>query len=148
MLPQEVPNTCPGVHITIPTGYYTADNLCSTINNLIATLPTHSVSGETPLGISLSQDPDEYHINISLTRPSSDAGDKWFSPVNEKTSIWKLLGFVNTQVINKLKRKAKELDDIANVLPNPSSEYAYYDVVPGWFVGNTQYSQGLPSRND
>lgn len=115
--------------ITIPTGYYTADNLCSTINNLITTMPTHSVSGEAPLGISLSQDPDEYHINISLTRPSSDAGDKWFSPVNEKTSIWKLLGFVNTQVINKLKRKAKELDDIANVLPNPSSEYAYYQAL-------------------
>lgn len=133
--------------ITIPTGYYDAEALCAVINNLIVSMPSHSVTIEPPLGIVLSQDTNNYHINLALSRASTDDGDKWFSPVNEKSSIWKLLGFVNTQIINKLKRKATELDDIANVLPNPSPQYAYYNALfqAGTSGTPTQHRGVLPA---
>lgn len=126
--------------ITIPRGYYTAEKLCVVINNLITAMPAHSVLDEAPLTIVFSQDADNYHINLAISTTTGD-GDKWFSPVNESNSIWKLLGFVNGQIINKMKRKAKELDDIANVLPNPSSAYPYVNAL--FQAGTT----GTPSQH-
>jgi len=111
--------------ITIPTGYYTAEELCSAINSLILAMSSHSVVDEAPLNILLSQDGDNYHIILTIGRAETDDGDKFFCPVNERSSIWKLLGFVNGQIINKLKRKAKELEDVASVLPEPSPSYPY-----------------------
>ena len=133
--------------ITIPTGYYTAEELCVAVNNLITAMPSHSVLSETPLVMVFTQDTDNYHIKLSLSTTTGD-GDKWFTPVNEKnSSIWKLLGFVNSQIISKMKRKAKELDDIANVLPNPSTAYPYYNALfqAGTTATPAQYRGVLPA---
>lgn len=102
--------------VTIPPGYYSATNLCSVINNLIVEQGSRLVTddaGEQPLQVTFSQDPDEYFINISVSKGVGDEGDKWFSPYQSRHTIWRLLGFADTQVVNTLKRKSNVLDVVA-----------------------------------
>ena len=93
--------------VTIPTGYYETDTLCSTINSLIANMTDHKVYDvdpyEQPLGISFSQDASTYKIKIDFTNTSPSS--KWFCPISRKHSLWNVLGFVDSQIVNASKRK-------------------------------------------
>lgn len=135
--------------ITIPVGYYSAEDLCNQINSLIIAMPasSRSVSGdpaEQPLQMVFSQDPDEYFVSISLERGGGDTGDKWFSPLHTRHSIWRLLGFADKQTINTLKRKANALDDVAEAIPGLTTDFTYHYALsqagspgfPNTFSGN------------
>jgi len=114
--------------ITIPTGYYTAAELCTQINTLINNMSAadHIVSSdlnEVPLGIAFSQNQDSYRVGISLV---NTYGTKYFAPINKKHSIWRLLGWVDRQVVNQLKRKVRDLDDISNEILTMTIDYEYF----------------------
>jgi hypothetical protein len=116
--------------ITIPTGYYTTDDLCSEINTQIQTMSGHTVSSdlnETPLNMSFTQNSSTYRVFVSL---ENGYGTKYFAPINRRNSIWRMLGFVDRQVVNLLKRKADDLNDIGVAITDGlTNAYAYYFAV-------------------
>lgn len=84
--------------ITVPPGYYSAEELCLIINNTIDQFPPadRRILTEDPMGITFSQDTEHYNIRINLIISS---GDKWFLPVVEANDVlWSYLGFTENQV--------------------------------------------------
>ena len=57
-------------------------------------------------------------------------GTKYFAPVNKRNSIWRLLGWVDRQVVNLLKRKADLLNDVGTAIADGMTmAYQYYFAV-------------------
>lgn len=116
--------------ITIPTGYYTREELCTQINTEIGNMSNHVVSAdpnEVPLGIAFDNTVNtNYRTQVGL---SNAYGTKYFAPVNTKTSIWRILGYVDSQVVNLKKRKRQDLDDIAGTIPTLSTADFYYSAL-------------------
>lgn len=144
--------------ITIPTGYYAAEDLCTTINALISAMPAadHIVSsdaGELPLLMSFSQDQDGYFIKVSTALDAGDTGVKYFSPLQTQNTIWRMLGFTEKQVVNTLKRKKEtNYDDIKNevldVANNVAGDfYTYIDAhhQAGGYGSPTIFQSNLPT---
>lgn len=116
--------------ITIPTGYYTAAELCTQINTEILAMTNHSVStdvNETALSMTFAQNTSTYRVFVSL---ANTHGTKYFCPINKRNSIWRLLGWVDRQVVNLLKRKADSLNDVGTAIADGmSTAYQYYYAV-------------------
>lgn len=116
--------------ITIPTGYYTAAELCTQINTEILGMTNHLVStdvNETALSMTFAQNTSTYRVFVSL---ANTHGTKYFCPINKRNSIWRLLGWVDRQVVNLLKRKADSLNDVGTAIADGmSTAYQYYYAV-------------------
>ena len=126
--------------VAIPPRYYSTVELVQAINALIGGMSNHTVTGDVNEQIPtivLSQIPkdqeNQYHINIEFSDGSP--GTKYFAPVHRQTSIWRHLGFSDSQCIHAMKRVKVEFDDIAETLPTMTSSYIYYDALT--FMGTS-----------
>lgn len=116
--------------ITIPTGYYSTAELCTQINTEILAMSNHLVStdvNESAMTMSFLQNPSSYRVFLTLTNTH---GTKYFCPINKRNSIWRLLGWVDRQVVNILKRKADSLNDVGVAITDGmTTAYPYYYAV-------------------
>ncbi len=144
--------------ITIPAGYYEAEDLCNAINAQILAMPAsqHVVSSEPdeyPLSMTFTQDQNEYFINLATETAVEDTGLKYFAPLQTRHTIWRLLGFVDKQVINTLKRKREtNFDDVKvevgiNARGEVSDFYNYINAIhqAGQNGSSTTFSSNLPA---
>ena len=116
--------------VTIPTGFYTTEELCTQINAEILAMSDHLVSAdvnESALGVTFTQNPTTYRVFVAL---SNSYGTKYFAPIDKRNSIWRLFGFVDRQIVNLLKRKADSLNDVGTAIADGmTTAYPYYFAV-------------------
>lgn len=95
--------------IKIPVGYYEASTLCQEINAQIALLPSRKLSADVNEAASelvFSQDPGTYQIQISLKNSGTGThGVKYFQPIHTPFTFWNRLGFSESQLRTRGKRK-------------------------------------------
>tara|TARA_Y100000401_G_scaffold115361_1_gene118955 strand:+ start:137 stop:1207 length:1071 start_codon:yes stop_codon:yes gene_type:complete len=121
--------------VDIPTGYYSAADLCTAINSAISNLPTRKCSddpNETDSVVTFLANSSTYQIEVSLSNQGAGTqGNKYFQPITSPSTLWKRLGFSEEQMVSGKKRRAASQDiGEDDMLIDNAEEAVEYQVLP------------------